>query len=206
MIEIRNFSPREYQKNILETCKKKNTLVCLPTGTGKTKAAILLAVDRLNKHAFSKVVICSPTKPLASQICKEFKECTNINPEEINLLTGQVNPELRAKIWNDSQIIVATPQTIESDLEKKRISLENVSLLCIDECHRSKENFANTTVAKIYNETAKNARILGLTASPGSSREIIDLVCQNLFIESVEVRTQEDEDIKEYIQEKDMPS
>ncbi|MBS3144483.1 DEAD/DEAH box helicase [Candidatus Woesearchaeota archaeon] len=204
MIEIRNFSPREYQKNILETCKKKNTLVCLPTGTGKTKAAILLAVDRLNKHAFSKVVICSPTKPLASQICKEFKECTNINPEEINLLTGQVNPELRAKIWNDSQIIVATPQTIESDLEKKRISLENVSLLCIDECHRSKENFANTTVAKIYNETAKNARILGLTASPGSSREIIDLVCQNLFIESVEVRTQEDEDIKEYIQEKDM--
>jgi len=204
MIEIRNFSPREYQKNILETAKAKNTLVCLPTGTGKTKTAVLVAIERLNKHTFSKVLICSPTKPLASQICKEFKECTNIAPEEINLLTGQVSPDQRAKIWSGSQVIVATPQTIESDLENKRISLEDVSLLCIDECHRSKENFANTIVAKIYNATAKNQRILGLTASPGSTKEIIDFVCQNLFIEAVEVRTAEDEDIKEYIQEKNM--
>src|SRR3989344_8745988 len=173
MIEIRNFFPREYQKNILETCKQKNTLVCLPTGTGKTKAAILLAVERLNKYAFSKVLVCSPTKPLASQICREFKDCTNINAEEINLLTGQVAPDQRAKIWESSQVIVATPQTIESDLKNKRISLENVSLLCIDECHRSKENFANTSVAKIYTETAKNPRILGLTPPPDSSKEII---------------------------------
>ncbi len=178
--------------------------MCMPTGTGKTKTAVLLAVERLNKHAFSKVVICTPTKPLASQICREFKECTNINPEEINLLTGHVAPDQRAKIWESSQIIVATPQTIESDLKNKRITLENVALLCIDECHRSKENFANTTVAKIYNETAKNPRILGLTASPGSSKEIIDLVYKNLFMEAVEIRTEEDDDIKEYIQEKNM--
>ncbi len=204
MIEIRNFSPREYQKNIVETAKAKNTLICLPTGTGKTKTAMLVAVERLNKYAFSKVLICSPTKPLASQICREFRECTNMNPEEMNLLTGQVSPEQRSKIWSESQVIVATPQTIESDLENKRISLEDVSLLCIDECHRSKENFANTTVAKIYSTTAKNPRIIGLTASPGSSKEIIDFVCQNLFIEAVEVRTAEDEDIKEYIQEKNM--
>lgn len=204
MIEIKNFSPRKYQQNILETCIKKNTLVCLPTGTGKTKTAILLAVERLNKYAFSKVLVCSPTKPLASQICNEFKENTNISPEEISLLTGQVSPEKRKKIWEDSQVIIATPQTIESDLENNRISLENVSLLCIDECHRSKENFANTVVAKRYQEVAKNPRILGLTASPGSSKEVIDLVCQNLFIESVEVRTEEDEDIKEHIQEKNM--
>lgn len=204
MIEIRNFSPREYQKNILKTCQEKNTLVCLPTGTGKTKAAILVAVERLNQYAFSKVLICSPTKPLASQICREFKECTNIAQEEINLLTGQVSPEQRAKIWSESQVIVATPQTIESDLENKRISLEDVALLCIDECHRSKENFANTTVANIYQQTAKHPRILGLTASPGSSKEIIDLVCQNLFIEAVEIRTEEDEDIKPYMQEKNM--
>lgn len=204
MIEIRSFSPREYQKNILATCKEKNTLVCLPTGTGKTKAAILVAVERLNKHAFSKVLMCSPTKPLASQICREFKDCTNIAPEEINLLTGQISPDQRAKIWSQSQVIVATPQTIESDLENRRISLENVALLCIDECHRSKENFANTAVAKIYQQTAKNPRILGLTASPGSSKEIIDLVCQNLFIEAVEIRTEEDEDIKPYMQEKNM--
>ena len=62
-MELKNFTPREYQKRILETSINKNTLIVLPTGLGKTACAIMLATDRLNKYPNSKVLICSPTKP-----------------------------------------------------------------------------------------------------------------------------------------------
>lgn len=92
--------------------------------------------------------------------------------------------------------------TVESDLKNNRIDLKNVSLLVIDEAHRSRQRFANTIVTRIYNETAKNPRVLALTASPGSTREKIDEIMENLNLELVEIRTEHDEDVKKYIQER----
>jgi Fanconi anemia group M protein len=42
--------------------------------------------------------------------------------------------------------------------------------------------------------------ILGLTASPGGSEQRIDEIKRNLFIEKVEVRSEEDEDIRPYME------
>ena len=202
-MEIKGFIPREYQLNIVETAKNKNTLCVLPTGTGKTKIFILLTIHRLNNFPDSKVLICTPTKPLSSQICNELKECTTINPKDIILLTGAINPEKRIDMWKNAKVIVATPQTIESDLENKRISLEDFSLLTLDEAHRSRIKYANTIVTKKYVEQSKFPRILALTASPGGTKEKIKEICDNLMIESVEIRSVFDEDIKNYIQEKE---
>ena len=195
MYEIKGFIPRNYQNSILETAKNSNTLVILPTGLGKTKISILLAIHELNKNPNSKILITSPTKPLSSQLCNEFKNHTNI--ENISLLTGSINPEKRKEIWENSTIIAATPQTIRSDIDNNRINLDNVSLLIIDECHRSKMRYATTILAKNY----KN-KILALTASPGNTKEKIEEICTNLNIENIEIRTEEDEDIQEHIQKK----
>ena len=203
-MELKNFTPREYQKKILETSKNKNTLVVLPTGLGKTACAIMLAVDRLNRYTNSKVLICSPTKPLCSQHVESFKEYTNVNENEIILLTGATQPSKRKELWKNKKIIIATPQTIESDLENKRFSLKDFSMLCIDEAHRSKEKFANTIVAKNYMENSLSPRILALTASPGSTKEKINEIRKNLFIEAIEIRTVQDEDVKQYVKEKEI--
>ena len=95
MVQIKDFIPRAYQENILKTCKKNNTLVCLPTGTGKTKVAILLAVERLNEVDGSKVLVCSPTKPLTNQIKEEFRASTDLEFTAVNALTGTLQPEER---------------------------------------------------------------------------------------------------------------
>ena len=174
MFEIKDFKPRLYQENIVHTSLTKNTLVVLPTGMGKTKIAITLAVKRLSEFQNSKVLMCSPTKPLSNQIYNEFIESTNIPKEKISLLTGLIKPTKRKKLWEDSLIIVATPQTIDSDLRNNRISLDNFSMLCIDEAHKSGPNFANTKVAKVYSEQSKFPRILALTASPGSTKDKIN--------------------------------
>jgi len=201
-MEIRNFTPRNYQKSILETAIKKNTLVVLPTGMGKTAISLLLAKDRLDKYPKSKIIICSPSKPLASQHYKTFEEHTNI--KEIALLTGATPPKKRKQIFEESKIITATPQTIQSDLKNERISLENVSMLCIDEAHRSRQKYANTIIAKIYQEQSEYPRILALTASPGGTKSKIKEICENLFIDAVEIRTYQDEEIRPHIQKKEL--
>ncbi len=201
MIKI-TFEARDYQKNIVETAKEKNTLVVLPTGLGKTKCAIALAVERLNQYPDSKIILCSPTKPLSNQIKNEFQESTDLDPSKIVLVTGLIKPEKRTEVYEKAQIMIATPQTIEKDLEKNRINFEKISLLVIDECHRSRQKFANTIIAKKYIEQSRAPRILALTASPGSTKEKINEIKENLFIDAIEIRSSEDSDVKKYVQQK----
>mgnify|MGYP001597740961 CR=1 FL=1 len=202
MFVIKNFQPRTYQSSICKTIESSNTLVVLPTGLGKTKIAIMAAVNRLNAIPGSKAVILTPTKPLTNQIYEEFKECADV--EFITQLTGAIPSIKRAILFSEADIIIATPQTIQSDLQKNAISLENVSLLCIDEAHRSRIKFANTIVTKSYLSQAKNPRILALTASPGGTRQKIKEICENLTIEKAEIRTEDHEEVIPYIQKKEI--
>jgi len=202
MFKIENFEPRLYQETIASTAVNKNTLVVLGTGLGKTKTAVLTAIKRLNSYPNSKILFLTPTKPLADQIKKEFEECTNI--KEVTLFTGAVKPKEREKLWKKSKIVVSTPQTINNDIINNRILLEEISFLVIDECHRAVSGYDYVWVAKQYHKKAKYPRILGLTASPGSNLDRIKEICKNLFIDEIEVRTEEDPDVKKYIQETEL--
>lgn len=204
MFDLFNFQPREYQLNILETCKNNNTLVVLPTGTGKTAIALLLGLERLNKFQNSKILLISPTRPLSNQHIETFKKHTNINHNEILLLTGKISAGKRKDLWQSAKVIVATPQTIQKDLENSRINLGEFSLLVIDEAHHSRENFANTHVTKSYVEQATNPKILALTASPGGTLDKIKDIMKNLNLDAVEIRSESDFDVKKYIQKREL--
>ena len=204
MFNLVDFTPREYQISILETCKNNNTLVVLPTGTGKTAVALLLGLERLNKFENSKILLLSPTKPLCQQHINTFKKNTNIPHDKIILLTGLTKPEQRKNLIKDALVIIATPQTIQKDLENNRMSLKEFSMLCIDEAHRSRQNFANTHVTRYYFKQSSNARILALTASPGGTLDKIKEIMQNLNLEAVEIRSEQDKDVKNYIQKREV--
>jgi len=191
---------RDYQDNIVETAKKYNTLVVLPTGMGKTLIALYLAKACLEDNPKSKVLFLAPTKPLAEQHFNYFEKNLPELYAEMQLFTGKVESEKRKNLWNYADIIFSTPQCIANDLKKNKISLENVSLLIEDECHRCLKNYDYTYVAKKFIEQA-NGRILGLTASPGSDKSIINEICKNLNIEKIEVRHRKSIDVAPYIQE-----
>ncbi|MFH0752819.1 MAG: DEAD/DEAH box helicase [archaeon] len=201
MVDIKDFTPRRYQESILNTSVKNNTLVVLPTGLGKTKTAILIAVQRLNTYPQSKILFLTPTKPLAAQIHKEFIANTTLDKNEIKLFTGMIKPSEREKQWQEAKVIISTPQGCANDIISKKIDLKDVSCLVFDEVHHALGNYDYCFIAKNYNQTAKYPRIIGLTASPGSDTETINEICKNTFIEAVETRAHEDEDVKEYVQE-----
>ena len=196
LIKENSIESRLYQQ-ILEgdVLKKGNTMVVAPTALGKTIVAILVAADRLYKVKNSKVLVLAPSKPLAIQHESSFKEfltlpCTSI--------TGAVKTDERVKRWEESRIICATPQTVESDLLNGRYDLSSVSLIVFDECHHGVGSYSYVYLASRYVQESKFNLILGLTASPGSDKAKIKEVCQNLYIQSIVVKTEDDSDVKPY--------
>ncbi len=198
---LQGIEPREYQKKIFESCKDENCLVVLPTGLGKTLIALMLAINRMEKHPGQKIVFLAPTKPLAEQHLKTFEKFLPELFADMQLFTGKVKAEQRKKIWQTTDIIFSTPQCIANDLKKMNYNLSEVSLLVEDEAHRCIRNYDYNFIAKKYVSQSTNPLILGMTASPGSEKEKIKEICKNLAIKKVELRTRESPDVKKYLQE-----
>lgn len=196
LIKSNAIEARLYQQVLAaDVLKKGNTMIVAPTALGKTIVAILVAADRLEKVKNSKILVLAPSKPLAIQHESTFKEFLTVPCSSI---TGAVKTDERVKRWEESQIICATPQTVESDLLKGRYSLKDVSLVVFDECHHGVGSYSYVYLASRYVKESKFNLILGLTASPGSDKEKIKEVCDNLYIQSIVVKTEEDNDVRPY--------
>ncbi len=189
---------RLYQQTILNSAINQNTLVVLPTGLGKTHIAIALSAARLKEN--SKILVLAPTKPLILQHMQTFSEFFE-PADKLALLTGEVSPNERKILWNDSKIIFSTPQTIRNDIIYGQIKLTDVSLIVFDEAHRAIGDYAYVFIAENYAKTAPNSKILALTASPGSEEYKINDVCKNLFIDKIEYRSRDDSEVKDYVKE-----
>ena len=192
---------REYQKKIAETATTTNTLVVLPTGLGKTIIAIMVAAELLKKYPKSKVMMLAPTRPLVLQHYRSFKAELGLPEGALATLTGTVDPGERKLLWLKARAIFATPQTVYNDVRHGRVSLRDVVLAVFDEAHRSVKDYTYTKLARAYREGSDHPLILGLTASPGASKEKINEIKRNLFIEAVEARSDESEDVKEYVEQ-----
>ena len=196
LIKSQKIESRLYQQVLAaEVLKKGNSMIVAPTALGKTIIAALVAAERIKNIPSSKVLILAPSKPLAVQHEESLREFLKA---PVTVLTGSINPKNRCELWENAQIISATPQTIESDLIARRYNLKDVSLLVFDECHRGLGNYAYVFLASRYATEAQNPMILGLTASPGGDENKINTVCENLFIKKVMVKSENDIDVKPY--------
>lgn len=192
---------RAYQNNIANSVYNTNTLVILPTALGKTVIAILVSAYALYNHRSKRVLVIAPTRPLVEQHMKSFFSVLKISQDQLIEVTGKTQPLPRTAIWKnkDLRLIFATPEVIRNDLLDNRLNLNDFSLLIFDEAHRAVKDYAYTVIARKYVDQSEYPMILAMTASPGSDTRRIHDICNNLFIEHLEYRTEEDEDVKPYV-------
>jgi len=191
---------REYQVRLAEAALAEHTLVCLPTGLGKTTVSLLVTARRLHDLG-GKSLLLAPTKPLVSQHATFYRDVLEVPEEDVVVFTGEVRPEERADLWEGARVVVATPQVVENDLVGNRVSLAEVTHCTFDECHRATGEYAYNYIAERYHADADRPLVTGMSASPGDDEEAILGVCENLGVRNVEVMTEADADVAEYTHE-----
>jgi ERCC4-related helicase len=201
LIWNRTIEFRQYQKNIADSATNRNTLVILPTALGKTIISVLMCVDVLYKYRHKRVLVMAPTRPLVGQHLKLFSSVLKILEEQIASVTGKTPPEYRRAVWSKKEvrIVFATPEIVKNDLSEGRLQFRGFSLLVFDEAHKAVKDYSYTSIAREYTSHAPCPMILALTASPGAERKRVQEVCDNLFIENIEYRNEDDLDVKPYI-------
>ncbi|XP_019313324.2 interferon-induced helicase C domain-containing protein 1 isoform X2 [Panthera pardus] len=184
---------RPYQMEVAQPALEgKNIIICLPTGSGKTRVAVYIAKDHLDKKKKAsepgKVIVLVNKVPLVEQLFrKEFEPFLKKWYHTIGL-SGDTQLKISfPEVVKTYDVIISTAQILENSLlnseigEDDGVQLSDFSLIVIDECHHTnKEAVYNNIMRRYLKQKLKNNKlkkeckpviplpqILGLTASPG---------------------------------------
>ncbi|KDP28399.1 hypothetical protein JCGZ_14170 [Jatropha curcas] len=166
---------RQYQLDVLEQAKKKNTIAFLETGAGKTLIAVLLIkslcndLQRQNKKMLAVFLV--PKVPLVYQQAEVIRERTGY---QVGHYCGEMGQDFwDARRWqrefDSKQVLVMTAQILLNILRHSIIKMEAIDLLILDECHHAvKKHPYSLVMSEFYHTTQKEKRpsVFGMTASP----------------------------------------
>lgn len=165
---------RDYQKQLFEVCVNQNSILYLPTGSGKTLIAVKVidhftddrAKAPLEKGGKRSLFLVN-TLQLGYQVTAEIK----------NLLGFEVacwNSETHKKSWSkaryhdeldEHQVIVATAQLFLDAVKHSYIKISQLNVVVYDECHHGRMNHPYHELMKqfMHVEPNEQPRIVGLS-------------------------------------------
>ncbi|KAJ6787743.1 hypothetical protein PWT90_04002 [Aphanocladium album] len=186
-------TPREYQNELFERAKKKNTIVVLDTGSGKTLIAIMLLQHVLEQELEDRSQGCQRKTAFfvvdKVALCMQQYLVVRANlPFPVTKFYGELQPmEQDQSHWDaqfdDNMIVVCTAQILLDCLSHGFISMSQINLLIFDEVHHAKKEHPYAAIMKRYypRSSSLRPRILGLTASPVDTQAIdMDYAVQRL--------------------------
>ncbi|XP_063738681.1 nucleolar RNA helicase 2 isoform X2 [Eleginops maclovinus] len=109
------------------------------TGTGKTFSFAIPLVEKLQRDAVDstrgrapKVLVLTPTRELAIQVAKDFKDVTKRLSLTCFYGGSSYNPQIEA-IRNGIDILVGTPGRIKDHLQNQKLDLSKLKHVVLDE-------------------------------------------------------------------------
>ncbi|XP_071090516.1 ATP-dependent RNA helicase DHX58-like isoform X3 [Haliotis cracherodii] len=183
---------RRYQLELAENAVKcRNTIICAPTGSGKTRVALYIVKDHLEKQdeaeadvhvpGRKRVVFLARTVPLVNQQYGTFQRFFG-HDYRIFKLSGEDESSMYLhQLLDLYDIFVMTPQILENQLRDAKIkSLSVFSLIVLDECHHTRkgEPYNKLMIRYLKQKNKKKSirlpQIVGLTASLGVEKATVD--------------------------------
>ncbi|XP_007472985.2 Fanconi anemia group M protein isoform X2 [Monodelphis domestica] len=197
-----NYPVRDYQLRISEAALFCNTLVCLPTGLGKTFIAAVVMYNFYRWFPSGKVVFMAPTKPLVAQQIEACSRVMGIPQGHMAEMTGSTQAFIRKEIWHKKRVLFLTPQVMMNDLSRGACPAVKIKCLVIDEAHKALGNYAYCQVVRELVKYTKHFRILALSATPGNDTKAVQQVVSNLLIGQIELRSEDSSDILPFTHER----
>ncbi|XP_051942224.1 Fanconi anemia group M protein isoform X2 [Hippocampus zosterae] len=190
-----NYPIREYQLNMSKAALFQNTLVCLPTGLGKTFIAAVVMYNFYRWYPTGKIVFMAPTKPLVAQQIEACYNVMGIPQGHMAELTGSTAAHRRQEVWRSKRLFFLTPQVMMNDLSRNTCPALQVKCVVIDEAHKALGNHAFCQVIRQLSSHTLQFRVLALSATPGGDTKSVQSVISNLLISHIELRSEESPDI-----------
>jgi len=123
--------------------KGQDIMGCAPTGTGKTLAFLLPALEHLLRHPaqsksrLPRVVVLEPTRELAVQIAGEARKLTNhTSLRTVAVYGGSSIKRQTQQLRRGVDIVVATPGRLMDHMRRKNVRYDNLEFLVLDEADR----------------------------------------------------------------------
>ena len=167
--------PRNYQRELFLSAMRGNTLVYLPTGSGKTLVAAMVfgCMKQLNPGKFMVFIV--DRIPLAYQQSAYFK--SQLPHLRVETLTGEMEPFKKKTVHQalankTVDILVLTHQIFLDSIAvgNSAIQLLGISVLVFDEAHHCAGGHPyNKIMIDFYEKVTPDSfkpLVLGLTASP----------------------------------------
>ncbi|KAK5684556.1 Dicer-like protein 2 [Elasticomyces elasticus] len=167
---------RGYQGEMLDASLRGNTIVGMPTGSGKTLVAVARIRAELERSDSKKLVWFIAN---SVELCRQQLDvlCQNLPAYATLSLTGQdgVDNWSQQHLWDavfqNVRIVVGTPAVLKDALGHGFIRMSRITLLVFDEAHHCIKNHPMNAIMKNGYHPAKSRgesvpAVLGLTASP----------------------------------------
>ncbi len=170
------FGMREMQRIVYEARNRQYLLVKAPPASGKSRAMMFVALDKLANQGIKKIIVAVPEKTIA----RSFKN-TELTPsgffadwrvsEGYNLCApGLKESGLRQKfisfLSSEANVLVCTHSTFRNALKELDVSLLNDTFIGIDEFHHTSADEMNNLGSAIRSIMAgSNAHIMAMTGS-----------------------------------------
>lgn len=166
--------PRDYQRELFLSVMRRNTLVCLPTGSGKTLVAAmaLSCMKKLNPNKL--MVFLVDRVPLVYQQSEYIR--SQVPELRVVTLVGEMEyPQQKAvhqALANQEvDVLVLTHQIFLNFLAIEKnpiVRLSDISVLVFDEAHHCRGRHQYNQIMEYYHVTPNKFKpiVLGLTASP----------------------------------------
>lgn len=188
-----DFGLYAYQQEVVERALKgENIIIWLPTGGGKTRAAVYVAKRHLETTPNAKVVVLVNKVHLVDQhYNNEFEPHLGGMYKLVPVSGESDEKDFIGVVLKDSDLIICTAQILYNALvskeESRHVELSDITLLIIDECHHTHKEAVYNQIMRIYLEKKLNRerplpQILGLTASPGTGgAKILDKAVEHVL-------------------------
>ncbi|XP_077037012.1 Fanconi anemia group M protein isoform X1 [Agelaius phoeniceus] len=197
-----NLPVRPYQERMAGAALLANTLVCLPTGLGKTFVAAVVMYNFYRWFPSGKVLFLAPTKPLVAQQMEACGRVMGIPSRDMAEMTGGTQALGRQELWNTKRVFFLTPQIMVNDLSRGTCPATEIKCLVIDEAHKALGNHAYCQVVRELSKYTNQFRVLALSATPGSDTKAVQQVISNLLIAQIEVCAEDSPEIQPYSHER----
>uniref|UniRef100_A0A8C0R1X2 RNA helicase n=1 Tax=Canis lupus dingo TaxID=286419 RepID=A0A8C0R1X2_CANLU len=187
--------PRNYQLELALPAKEgKNTIICAPTGCGKTFVALLICEHHLKKFPQGqkgKIVFFAIQIPVYEQQNSVFSKYFERLGYKVAGISGATSENISVEqIVENNDIIVLTPQILVNCLRNGTIpSLSVFTLMIFDECHNTSKHHPYNMIMfnyldqKLGGSSDPLPQVVGLTASVGigdakNTMEAMEYICK----------------------------